>query len=333
MNCLTDYIGLRGCTDSDPISGLYINDLAGISLKSIDAIADNEQINYQGVWSAVQKRAQMKLLSEVQTVFKSRYKLKTLTQSFSFPKDLNGVVVSHKTQYSGLQIDTSCGNQIEFVGSNLMFVSVQSFSVYYAVAGAGGDKPYRITDDFTGEILASGTFNVPVGFTGWKQVVINQRFYTAKINIEYLDNTYQSEQVQLNGIGFGCGCMTSFYGCDCCAQIQGIYDGDVMGSITNGIIATISIGCNFEGLICSNKNTFDAPYLYLLGVELMHELLYTDRLNKYTTIGKTDAEELRGIYQADFEKYLKLAIDGIDLDKYDCCLECNEPVQYKNSMM
>ena len=43
MNCLTDYIGLRGCTDSDPISGLYINDLAGISLKSIDAIADNEQ--------------------------------------------------------------------------------------------------------------------------------------------------------------------------------------------------------------------------------------------------------------------------------------------------
>jgi hypothetical protein len=106
-----------------------------------------------------------------------------------------------------------------------------------------------------------------------------------------------------------------------------------MGSITNGIIATISIGCNFEGLICNNKNTFDAPYLYLLGVELMHELLYTDRLNKYTTIGKTDAEELRGIYQADFEKYLKLAIDGIDLDKYDCCLECNEPVQYKNSMM
>jgi hypothetical protein len=58
MSCLTDYIGIRVCsTDEAPGSGLYINSLPGLSLESIDAIADQDQTTYRGVWADAQDEA------------------------------------------------------------------------------------------------------------------------------------------------------------------------------------------------------------------------------------------------------------------------------------
>lgn len=58
MNCLTDYIGIRVCsTDTSPESGLFINPLPGLSLESIDKIADKDQITYRGVWADAQEEA------------------------------------------------------------------------------------------------------------------------------------------------------------------------------------------------------------------------------------------------------------------------------------
>lgn len=57
MNCLTDYIGLKGCSNEPPASGLYINTLPGISLQSLDMIATPDQITYKGLWSDAQEEA------------------------------------------------------------------------------------------------------------------------------------------------------------------------------------------------------------------------------------------------------------------------------------
>lgn len=57
MNCLTDYIGLKGCSTVEPESGLFINSLPGITLESMDRIATAEQITYKGVWADVQEEA------------------------------------------------------------------------------------------------------------------------------------------------------------------------------------------------------------------------------------------------------------------------------------
>lgn len=57
--CLIDYVGLQACGGvyESPLSGLYINSLPGISLESIDKIADSEQITYAGVWADAQTEA------------------------------------------------------------------------------------------------------------------------------------------------------------------------------------------------------------------------------------------------------------------------------------
>lgn len=59
MTCFIDYIGLSFCAGvyESPASGIYINSLPGLSLESIDKVADQEQLNYKGVWDDVQANA------------------------------------------------------------------------------------------------------------------------------------------------------------------------------------------------------------------------------------------------------------------------------------
>ena len=57
--CLTDYIGISGCTPTTvPDSGIYLDRfLQGIELKMIDQIATEQQSDWTGVWADVQQRA------------------------------------------------------------------------------------------------------------------------------------------------------------------------------------------------------------------------------------------------------------------------------------
>ena len=71
MECLKGYIGISSqvCEQPTPesdgadFSGLYIVDLPGISLESIEKIADRELKNFIGVWEKVESRALLKLRS------------------------------------------------------------------------------------------------------------------------------------------------------------------------------------------------------------------------------------------------------------------------------
>lgn len=60
IECLRGYIGLTHCSGGayeTPESGMFINSLPGITLESIDKIADSEQTTYLGVWADVQETA------------------------------------------------------------------------------------------------------------------------------------------------------------------------------------------------------------------------------------------------------------------------------------
>ncbi len=58
MDCFIDYIGLSLCgAYTAPASGIYINSLPGLSIESIDKIADQEQVTFLGVWEDVQTNA------------------------------------------------------------------------------------------------------------------------------------------------------------------------------------------------------------------------------------------------------------------------------------
>lgn len=154
MECLIDYIGFQACANNEqPPSGMYINTLPGISLESIDKIADSEQLTYIGVWNDAQKQAAI-----------------------------------------------------------------------------------RFKRDF----------------------------------INALNKCY-----------------------------------------------TINKHCDYDEMICDNVDHLITAWQYLLGNQLMIFRIYSSRLNRYTTVDKKDAEELKDFYQVEYEAALEMAIKFVDVS--GCC--------------
>jgi hypothetical protein len=77
LSCFIDIVGLSYCSGvyEQPGSGLYLNSLPGISIESIDKIADSEQITYLGVWADVQSSAVAQFRIDVMTELNKCFKL------------------------------------------------------------------------------------------------------------------------------------------------------------------------------------------------------------------------------------------------------------------
>jgi hypothetical protein len=78
--------------------------------------------------------------------------------------------------------------------------------------------------------------------------------------------------------------------------------------------------CDYTTMICANRDILVQAWKYLLGVHLMLFRLHSDRLNRYTTVDKKQAAELKDYFQLEYEKALK---QGVSLmDTTECCMEC-----------
>lgn len=78
MTCFIDHIGLSYCEPgvyNVPSSGIYLNSLPGISIESIDKIADSEQVTYLGVWDDVQTSAVAQFKLDVMNEMSKCYSL------------------------------------------------------------------------------------------------------------------------------------------------------------------------------------------------------------------------------------------------------------------
>jgi hypothetical protein len=77
MDCFIDYIGLSACAGAyeAPASGIYVNSLPGLSLESIDKVANQEQLNYLGVWNDAQTNAVQQFKVDVMAEIQKCYQL------------------------------------------------------------------------------------------------------------------------------------------------------------------------------------------------------------------------------------------------------------------
>jgi len=85
--------------------------------------------------------------------------------------------------------------------------------------------------------------------------------------------------------------------------------------------------CDYEAIICDEDNMelLTSAWMYLLGVYIMFERLYTSRLNKYTTVNREDAKELKELYQTEYETFLKQAVLLLDVTSCELCCGGGNP--------
>ena len=325
MDCLIDYIGLRGCGTSEPESGLFINELYGVQFESIQKIADSEQKTFQGVWDDVQIRSIHKLSTAVTNYFRSKYQIKKIADTFNLGKILETTTTAAANELRGFYIETNNS-------SNFTNIYVQSLSLYLA---APANTTINIYNTETGTEL----YTTPVtGLAGWNEIKVNKTFRAKNVFVGYNATGITSTNMKIDNVvngNFSCFCNDWF---SCEANVRGgslvtPFNDVESQNNTFGLSGVFGVRCSYDNLVCDNRDVFKIALWYLLGHELMNERIYTPRLNRFTTIDLDKAKALRDAFKAEYEKELDNAIQGIYLNTNDCCLICDAQIIYEESRM
>ena len=307
MNCLKDYIGLTGCGNQIPASGLFVNSLPGISLKSVEFLADAEQGNFLGVWEDVQTRALKRFELLVNSEFSKEYKIKSTKYTIKTKDETFGLFpysqITLNNKYVAILIESNCGSELNF--HNIQSIFFRGVNIPTSIS-------YGIYDFETLNYLDGGNAFCASNIN---EIVINKKFYCHKLLIKLSENTdtYYTN-TETNKIYSDCVDITF-------GTIDSNYN-FTSSNLNYGFNILYSNKCDWSSICCYNKEAFAIPLWYLLGSELMMERMVSDRINKYT-VDKKQAEELKAYYDSEFDRALKQAISGISLESCDCCLECD----------
>lgn len=326
MQCLNDYIGLLGCDNSvAPGSGIYINSLPGINLKSLQAIANHEQKTYLAAWNDIQIRAYRRFELDITSELNKKTRLISLQRSIDLGTDTTVVSELASAQYKGIPIDIRpTGAQSDWKSSALANIYVQQFPVYSTAAAATTIKVFDVekqTQLYTKAVTLA---------VGWNTIEINTQFDSEYIFIAYDATLIPSfSKIIPTNTNYGYGIQSYVRGGY--SDIPFTTASFTTGNDTYGSSVIYSVRCSFQNLVCRNKNLFTTAFWYLLGAETMITRLTSDEINSFTTIGLKRAEELHALYEERYTGALSLAVSGINLDQNDACIECNGQVTIKES--
>jgi hypothetical protein len=335
MECLIDYIGLRGCTSTTPDSGYYINSLPGMNLEMIDMIADSEQKTYAGVWEDIQLRAARRFESDVTSHLLKRYAINRISKSVNLLRKIDTVNNQSlvATKYRGFLAELVQASSNNLVNSVYQVFNFQSISLYRPAATIAVNL--KFFDLVTGSVLYSTV--IPAGGPGWTTVNISRRIFAYRLAVVYdstlVASTFQDiTDLDLNGDCNSCGYL----------RLKGIESDSLSSSLTDddltkssnifGLSAVFTVECSYYALVCANKFHFLDAWWYLLGVETLDERVFSPRKNVFTTIDADRGKRLRAHYQVEYENKISLACETISLDLSDVCLDCNEPYQVREGI-
>lgn len=324
--CLIDYIGLDGCNGEAvggvaPASGLWVNQLAGISLKRVDKVSNT----YARLWNDIQVRAWRKFKQDVLVEVRKRFKVTQLKNSFHLRFDIDSTSTTDGT-LRGFRIDTSRGMDT-YEHSAMLMTNVQTLYLYLDSLPTK-DVDLYIYDLKLSTELWSTTLVEADQVVGWNTIKVDEVFDSLDLFccFDSTDVTTRDKVLRDSRHEF----PTYIYGAESAIPLSDITE----GTNTFGLSGVFGIRCMVDSLICNNKDVFTQAWWYLLGSEIMSEVLSSDRFNEYTTLLSDQARELKMMYDIEYmggmkgEKEIKgalyEAVGVVDLDQSDYCVECNE---------
>lgn len=337
LSCLTDYIGVEGCSGTVPKSGRYINELPGINLELISSLADDDQQTFNGVWDDIQSRAIRRFAKDARAILAKRYMLSTININQSITQVIDtSTTVSASAQLRGLILETRDKNS-DFSCSNLQRFYIQSVRFY---ATDQQDIVVSIFDLDTGTRLSQTTLaSASVTANAWNTVDILDSFEATRIFIGVDCTNFDTVYLNITD-----NRSAAWYG-SCYLDINGAYSSvsSSVSSVTEGIngygVSPIfSLECSFDRLICNNLRIFEQAFMLCLGIELLEERIFGLRLSEFTQFDMETARENRKLFMVQYQGgaiddvyqkgELSQAVEGINLSTSDICLECNDHVNY-----
>lgn len=315
--CYKNFIGLtKKCNLDAPTSGLYIDMLEGISMKSVANIAMGDAITAQAL-----------IDEKTQLVFE---KLKSGSYPFLFEnvidhsvesiisKGFEDGVIPASTNERGVRIETKRGSLTKLVVERIYLLSETDVQGLEVVIRDGTQ--------------ATKTIEIDLEAAKEKVVELNYTTSSTKVDITYENNglvPFTGDISPWNRYYYK-GCNS----CGCNGMKIVSLDGGVEGSSWIGLRADTSLQCDREKMVCLVANIAKVAILYLVGSEVMKEHYSSDRVNFLSINGKEMAKEKAMEFLEEGEKVLDNNSQGIT--KYLSsaqkeCFICNT-VQYGYSL-
>lgn len=321
--CFDNYIQIRAaCTPITlPTSGLFIDDLPGITLKKAAHSTEDFERGKDLLDRCVEQgiiRVREKLVGDLLGTVLFNSALSTGRYGrFEDDIDLDSNYLAVNAANRGLKVELSeC--------CRLTALQVKRVRV---LVNTAGDHTLTITD---------GIVETTYSFTAVAKVpVYVETNYTA--NSEQLKITLDNTAISVNNstlnqtgtCGFCDNDCTGSINCSCNSglSIWG-WDGSQETGLSYGLSAVIHVICSEERFFCeiSNFDSVKQAVWYESGVVFLDHLLSTDRLNVFTNYGEEEKQERREKWENLVEEKITKLIN--QLPKYlsqvcPDCLECN----------
>lgn len=378
--CLYDYVGLSSCDATPPLSGVYIQTLPGMDFAKFELVADADQVSYTGVWDDVRSRAsrrfRMDFIGAINDRRKNAFAIKQLAQTVNIGRTLGSnqgastpVLTPNTQAWYGHTIELNNPGDV-CVCSNLQAIFIQSVDFYVhdntGSSPSASDVVLQIVDADMGTVLYTTT---NYGITGgtWTSFWVNQLFSGVRRILVLVNGSMADfSQIDLSNFalqGFAddisCSCDANTYGawfgwdtCGCVAQVRGVTTDvnyvQTFGLNTFGVSTKFSVQCTYDNLICNNKDFFLNAWMYCLALEMCDEIIFSSRLNRWTTIDKKMAQDMKKLYMLQYrggfdgpkdlggmfyEGALHKAVENIPLNGSDCCTESDSIVVFREAKL
>jgi hypothetical protein len=314
MDCFKNLVGVANvCGNST--SGLYLNDLPGISVENADASIDSEY--YSGVQLLNRKIefAQNAVINFVRSQTSTKLKSKSLINSSIVGVYKNGFnPIANYEQ--GIRIKMTNYNHLE------LFVSTITSNLQYT-----GDFDVNVYDLITGNLI--DTFSGTSSIGEYTTIQVNKSYPVYKQNLDIafvIDASLGESQKTDLRPNFCSDCHSSWN--NGYATISGISIQNGANKTinnTNGLSLLYSIACSIEPFICSMGNLLSWAILHKAGAEVLKEMKISNRLNNIVLLNRDNFDELINAYENEYMSNLSGVMNSLQLPN-DACFDCNRSI-------
>lgn len=327
MGCFDDIIGIdKLCSAETPSSGLFIQDLPGVTVKLADMAADEETSSGVALINEKITFATNSILQDIREFMLPYMKHNSALENstIGYYQDDLLAVAAEAGYRKGIQVKIDNHRYLDFY--------INSIKLQTNTSGATSIYIYNlITGKLLDTIAITTVADVPT------EVFVKKSYKTEnqKLNLFIaIDGNVGTYQTGLSKSHLGCQTCTGGYQNNY-AIFQNVKIANA-GPFTNvstrattyttGLSINYSISCSIDVFACNISNLLAWPILHKTGAELMRELQYSRRLNSIIVIDKGMNEKLRAEFDAEYAKSMQRILDNISVPN-DECFKCQQKIK------
>lgn len=326
MDCLDNLIGISNiCDETVPSSGMYVQDLRGVTLKLADATIGSDM--YSGVELIRQKItfAQNSMLSQLGNLLKEKFQKNSIIQNDAigfYSRDQRAVALE-AGKLKGIRAVVSQYPYTEFFISSITLLLNASITTNIYVY-----------DLMTNKLL--DTFPITTVADEPTEILVNKSYFSKKQRLSLfvcidssVAGTYESTLTPSSCVGCSDSWSNRY------VQFTQSYilsasnktDANIRGNRgTNGLSFNYSLNCSSEQWICNIANQLAYPLLHKVGAEIMAECINSKRLNSIVSIYKDDHKTLLEHFENEYISSMSALLQNMKLPN-DICFQCNSRVK------